>query len=388
MTTRLFRGACNALLLIAATTLSAQTYIPEQPPPAFGSLHGITSPRALALGHSFVARSGAIDAWKSNPAAITGTASVGAYHTFGRHALETAITRSNSVADGVWLTIPAATLAVHYTRDEFDPIWRSGSPDTAYSSDRTIAVTLATNLPAPFSFGISVHSLRDETELRLPPGSDDGDIFILERSGTYIDLGALVSLAGMMDGTSHRDSIRFGMAVLNLGGELEGWGMERESAAQRIRIGGAYDLISTDTSGPAFRASLTAEYSRILNTASSLDYGGIGLETIINDIFSLRVGMRLHPSVDLDNPRATMRVHPSLTTSMGVFGTGSIETSPWYSFGFGINLPLRRIGIDLPITVGADYGHPIPRDSDNYDDHMLKNSVFEFRLSYANPLLE
>lgn len=382
MTTRTFGAALHALLLIVTGT-SAQVEL-EQPPPTFGSLSGTTSPRAVALGMSLVARSGTIDAWRSNPATITGASPAGIHHAFGGHALEIARVRSDYSSTGIWLTIPAATFALHYTRDQIDD-FSLGGDERARSNDRTIAISIASSLPGSLSLGVSVKHLRDVTEIRDPALSDDPTILI--RSNTYVDMGALFSMAGIMDGTGRRDSIHFGLSLLDIGGEIAWEGApEGESVAQWLRIGGAYDIVSTKETGPDFRTSLTAQYSRVLNSDSPLDYGAIGLEAAVNELISVRVGMHLHPSIDLNAPLRTMRLHPSHSPSaIGVFGRGKIETTPWYSFGIGVDLPLRKIGIDLPLAIGVDYAHPGRRDA-GYESPTLYN-VFEIRASYIDAIL-
>jgi hypothetical protein len=101
----------------------------------------------------------------------------------------------------------------------------------------------------------------------------------------------------------------------------------------------------------------TGSYKSFLNPLKyeigDVDYWGVGSQVKIKDFFVARVGSYQSPEYNLLYDRA----------------------KPLLRYGFGINLPLSKLGFDIPLTISADYTFiPINQiEMYNLDGQLIKS---------------
>ncbi len=349
--------------VLAAGTLTAQVSGGTSSIITASSLHDLTDGRTTALGESAVARARTPLAWNSNPAALAGIDGAGIEYS-GRSLdyMGTGGPRYSSA--GAFAGTPVGTFALHYNRlhlGEFQWTFDNGTTgETQEAYNETIALSYATDLLGPVSLGATVKLFREELPSVVGPEVAESN------PAFYLDIGALFSARGFLDGALAADSIHGGVSVQNLGGEYTYAGVtEGMQVAQHVRAGMAYDVgMLMEEKKPRLRASLSAEYRLLLNPPEVWDnagYWGAGLEATIYDLVSLRAGAMGFP---VDN----------------IYGK---EGEPVFRYGAGLNLPFSRIGVSQPISLGFDYAF-IPLDPDHRfnDPGRSPLHAFNIRLHY------
>jgi hypothetical protein len=345
----------------------AQAQIASQSAPVtvFGATHGVISARSSALGEAMSAAYGDPTAWNSNPAVVAVAAGIGAHYLTAHRSHEVSSYSTDWSGAGVWIATPVVNAALHFVRNDlgnFKQTFTSGDTGTDFTAyNEAITLTLARRITGPISIGVNIKYLSDKTIAILPT---DG-IEEAKASGLYADIGATAAIAGLLTGGPLRDSAYAGLAVQDLGGTLTYNDLQQSvTLGQWIRVGGAYSIAAGDSAATTFRGTLSGEYSRLLNGDSRQNkpYVGVGIEGTLFELASLRVGARFYPS------------NPVLAN----------ESTSSTTFGIGVNLPLSRIGLDIPLAVGADFTK-LPEMHNDIPDDKGENA-FEFRVAYTGAL--
>ena len=361
-------GVALGLFLLFSTMVSAQIRSGGSGPVAwFASQHGVESIRSVGLGGTGAAHTGDPAAWNSNPATLAAALGAGAH--YGAGPLYTDITTGigNFRSAGAWAAIPYGAVGLEFIEadlGEYQQTFQSGSGGASFRMlDRTMALTAATHILSPVSLGISLKRVEFIMDGRMSDSSlitpTEHDISI-DDSGIYLDFGAIISSAGFMRGEKLRDTTHFGIAIQDIGGAFDYNGIRQSNdIVQWLRAGGSYGVeFFGDAETPVFEGALTLEYLRMLNAEDNFgrtEYGGIGLEATILDILSLRAGERFHPD---NNGR--------------------------FHYGAGIRLALSRVGIDIPVMVGADYARGAQRREWPVGDK--EPNMFELHAAYTAPI--
>ncbi|MCX7876695.1 MAG: hypothetical protein N2321_11090 [Melioribacteraceae bacterium] len=105
-----------------------------------------------------------------------------------------------------------------------------------------------------------------------------------------------------------------------------------------FKIGFAYNLqFKSNETKNDFQILLTGNYKSLLNPLKKeigdVDYWGIGTQIQIKEMFLIRIGSIQLPENNLLYDRA----------------------KPILRYGFGLNLPLNKFGVEIPLTISADY---------------------------------
>jgi hypothetical protein len=353
-----------------SATASAQIASQEGIAGIFPSMHGVESVRSVGLGGSGVAHAGDPTAWNSNPATMAMARGIGANYMFGPLYTDVSSGAGDLTSAGVWFSIPYLTAGLSYIKTdfgEFQQTFENGSTGDSYRAyDHTMALTAATNILPPFSFGVTIKRVEfvlDRANELDSAGSGTPSTQSIEASGIYADFGAMASSAGFLRGANLRDTAHFGVAIQDVGGRFTYKDiMQSERVAQWVRVGGSYELeLLGDANTSTLQGAVTVEYLRMLNPNDiqrNTEYGGIGLEATLLDILSLRAGERFRP-----------------------------DDRGGFHFGAGLRLDLPRVGIDVPLMVGVDYARGSKMGEGWFAGNREPN-VFQIKAAYTSSLFE
>lgn len=361
-----------AFLLLLPAIASAQVTGVGTPLISSSSMHILIDGRSAALGESWAGRARTPSAWNSNPASLAGAVGAGIEYAsrLSDHATDYTSYVNGAWLDyryysaGAWGTTPVGTFALHYNKFNFGTFqmtFDSGAQGENFTwYDDVIALSYATDILAPISFGATIKKYRNVIT-GIPEQGQPG-------SSLYFDFGTIASAESPLNIGMTTDSIHGGISVQNLGENYVYFDPAyAERVAQWLRAGFAYDAgFAVMDSLPLLRASVTAEYRRLLNSSSleenNSDFFGAGIELMAYDIVSLRLGVAAQPG-----ERAP--------------GTSS---KPSIRYGGGINLPLRKTGIDLPLHLAFDYANiPLHRNTFANEPTTEMRHAFDVRMEYT-----
>jgi hypothetical protein len=330
-----------------------------------GSMHGIAGARSSAMGEASAAALGDPSAWNTNPATLAGTNGAGAFYITGHRSIDPGSHPTDWQGAGVWLATPVVNVAFHYVKEnlgEFQTFNTGGSGAVFTAYNTTSSLTLASPQFGPVAFGASIKWARDRVGALSPAIGSSSDLPPIDGHGVYADVGAIGSFRGLMSVGAHmHDSIRVGVAVQDIGDKLryEVIG-QADKLAQWLHVGAGYTLAIGDSAATTLRATVNGQYTRMLNGSSAQKraYSEFGLEATAFEIASVRFGARFVPQ-------------------------RSTSSTLWTTFGVGVNLPLRKVGLDIPLALGADFAR-LPQGFTTEDDGA--DLLFELRVAYIGEL--
>lgn len=326
---------------------------------------------SLALGESSVARIGDPGAWNSNPATIA-TVHGGGGQLATRSLPWDLGGNTGYYSIGGWLATPIGAFEINYNLldlgDLLQVFENGATGPTIHNYEHTIALTYGVPIAEGVALGASVK--RFETSV----ASVSADTLLpsepISASGFWLDVGAIYSMGDLLASDGIADTLHTGISIQDLGGDLK---YPEQSMIQpipnRLRIGATYSVSLLDTDAtPSFRASVSAEYRRLLNPPSGYEdrqnQVGIGVEATILDLLSLRLGTTVQSYDDLyaQKDKALIR------------------------YGLGLNLPLIYLGSRLPLTLGIDYGVVPSADLSAANARDIK--AFDVHVGYTGNLFE
>jgi hypothetical protein len=335
-------------------------------------MHTITEPRTIALGDSVAASAGETSAWSINPATLADVDEIGATYSY-RNSWYT-FTDQGYYAAGIWMGTSIGTFALHYNRydqGEWQSTFATGANGSAFRMlDYTIAASYATDILSPLSIAATAKMFTASIELTSDnPATSNAQ-------GVYVDLGVLFSASDILASDANHDSLHAGIAVRNIGGDLLMPSIPDRSSpllnqwqpiGHMLDAGIEYDLPMLQRDDKTLlRSRILFGLQVLLNDRNNLTgtesgmraNGSAGLEALVYDILALRLGTVIQP---VDN----------------VYGDAG---QPTFRYGFGINLPLSRIGLDIPLTVGSDYVRVVMRET------LADLEAFGVHVAYTAPL--
>ncbi len=335
--------------------------------PMFHSIDVITSAQSIALGESFVANPHGINAFKSNPAALIGIDGLNIYYNHRPMGCNGILENAYYYSLGLIFDASIGKFGIDYSRLDY------GSPidtRTIYMPnvqleemyDHTFTISTAFNLYRGIIAGANLKYYNSVTNYA-------GDVADPETNGAIVaDLGILYKMIGFASDESINDYFRFGLSLQNYGTKYQINDSDFE-LPRYFRAGFSYELTNFQDQGREFhRLLLTAEYKRHLNPNEYYDdernYGGIGFDYRLIEIFSLRVGALIQPYDNIYGQKNKLSMR----------------------YGFGINLPFRKLGFKSPLTLSFDYAN-IPLNKISYLEFNKDNlSVLTFVLKYEKSL--
>ena len=294
-------------------------------------------PRSMGMGESFVAVPSNPSALMYNPAGLAGLQ--GSSISYSRRALNVVSLIDEMMCYSLTGTVavPFGAFAVQYNRKLVGtfPVTTAENPDgefelTVYSYD--VAIGFGTRLTDGLALGVAAKYYR---------------AVLSPEPGYLFDLGLLYTLPPLHDQHVINDSLSVGLSVQNIYSQKDysigtpsGSFVVKSYLPEYFRLGIAYALRlpPNDRSALAPIAFVvTGEYRNLLNDIAyaynGRAYWGVGLETTVFEFLSLRGGAAFSPFTSFDGER----------------------DRPAYRYGFGLNLPLRKLGSGIPLIISFNY---------------------------------
>jgi hypothetical protein len=340
-----------AVFLGLPSALSAQGFLQT----GIDALDVPVDARTVAMGESFVAVPENSMALMYNPAALflaSGARASYSQRTLDWSSLTSDIRYHAATAE---VRIPQGTIGVLYNRQNLGSmeVSTASSPEgigTLSVYNHMLAVGFATEVVDGLSAGAAVKAfdLVERTVQGTPP--------VTTFSGSYLfDLGLTYTMPCLTSRAAAIDRLSLGAAVQNFGTDLRvvSTNPRLEPPVDNVliplprylRVGFSYSLAVRPEPEEALTPLMllaTGEYRMLLNGPESMlddrDYWGFGMEATFFSVFTARLGGFISPA----------------TNVYGVRGVPSLR------YGLGLNLPLLRLGVDVPLTFRFDYaGIPV-----------------------------
>lgn len=340
----------------------------------YSSLDTPVDARSISMGESFVAINNSISGIFYNPATLSSIKGITA--SFSKKDLNWM-----KFDNGVYYLSMNATIKTSYgTFGIFYNKFKWGNVSiidengadlgTANIYDHTYGIDCAKEIIPNLSVGI-VFKTYDNVEdqiITIRPLN-----FPKTTSHPYlIDLGLLYRLPILSKSENFTDQLSLGLSFQNFGTDYR-----INEKYQRIphygRMGFSYTFVvekKNEESLTPFRYTLTGQYCNHLNAwktmRDAIDYWGTGMEATFYEIISLRIGGYAWPYTN-------------------VYG---IKGNPSFRYGFGINAPLRKFGVETPLVATFDYALiPLSYASYWFSTNPKKNlTAFSFELRYEEDL--
>ncbi len=338
-----------ASLMVFFTSLTAYSQIF----PGLGALDVPTDPRSTAMGESMVALPSNQAGLMSNPAGLADVNGILTKYANRENHFSNYAEGARMQSGYVSVSTSLGTIAGLYNRSSFGDIPVTDAPHPTSTGqvinlhEDLYEVGVAHKFSEHWSAGFAVKTL--SVYDYMP------QYFTVTQHPFLVDFGLLFSLPEIFPGTHHRDRLSVGLSAQNMGSDYRfkwkntNWYSNQESditipVPRYVRLGFSYEIVRVaDRSGGLSPAGLlvTAEYRGLTNPSalgqdpSSRDFWGVGVELSAFEIVKARLGGYAQPYTNLYGDKGTLKAR----------------------YGAGVALPLERIGVDLPLIIGADYAN-------------------------------
>ena len=353
-------------------TVAVSQYYPNEPL-VDGGVYSLDVPvdaRSTAMGESFTALKNNSAATMYNPAGLAGLKGIS--FQYGQRALRDEINLSSLRYRSFVMTFCVSSFNVGISYLRYDPssydftfaVDSSLQRTHIKTHDETLTVAIANSLADRLAVGLAF-KVFDAART-----ADAAWYTPLSTSPAFLfDFGFIYSHPGFLSNALLDDSFSIGASLQNIGTDFRGKdviGRVNEGVIRLprySRLGISYVISVPDpTDGlTTFSALFTAEYRNLLNAGSTednRDFWGFGVETTFLELLSARLGGFVQP-------------FKSVTGDRGI---------PAIRYGLGMNLPLSRFGIAVPLGVGIEYaGFPVQ----NYTEYFHQAyTTWNVELSY------
>lgn len=334
----------------------------------------ITNPKTLSLGECGVANLQDKLGFKLNPAVLIETHGPHFYYLHRPMNWTRALEGMYYYSLGTFMKTPLGTFAFDYTRHTeggFTLITvehPGGTNKKVKLYNHTYTLGYARLLCNQLGFGINFKVfdvIIDYPDKRNPYNS----------SATLLsDFGLLYVMKQQKSQQLFSHQLILGFSLQNVGekhawsykSELREW-KGKEVIPSYLRFGFCYEFIGhEDKNWIPFQFSWIGDYKKYLNPSkqhkSETNYYGFGLEATLYQIFSLRMGGMLQPYNDIygEEKRVTFRG------------------------GMGIQMPLKRFSIELPIIIQFDYAYlPIFSLDYTFSNSKRNLNIWGIHLNYV-----
>ncbi len=336
--------------------------------------------RSVSMGQSFVAVDQNIHALLYNPAGLSGLKGVSV--SYSQRSINWLDSFTKDLKFQSFNTSVATSFAVvgfSYNRFSLGEFIRTNSSAveigrvSAY--EHTFMLGASHTFENGLSLGASIKTWNyvniGTISAAMPEGVPDEQ----KTLPILFDSGALYSLSLVPSGSTLSDKISFGMSIQNYGSNM----IVRDKMGQQafsiqphrfLRFGAAYTItvLESESELTPFIGMACLEYRRVLNGYDDAknDFYGFGLEVSIFEIFSARLG-------------------GYLSNIRWIYGE---PKSVSVRYGFGLNIPVAKFGVAIPIGVRFDYAaipvYPPMGFSSNKINSPL--STFTFTVQYDTEL--
>ncbi len=322
MKTKLDAGLFILLLSACCSTASW-----SQSSDAAVLLLGSQGARGVALGESYVAATDGIESIYWNPAGLL-TADDRALQFSYSHRPDLVEDFLNYEYGSIGYQINArSAFAANFGYVNFG----RGMPLSERSYSYSLGLSFVYLLAKDFTAGITLKRIAQ----KRPPASDNA---------LAIDLGLLYQIKDVFNTSASLGQLNLGASLSNLGEKAGYFEGQENPLPQFLRAGFVYQASSRTTCGETGLSNLAVllsfEYQNLLKETEAIDenvweWGG-GVELRVLELIALRLGYHER--------------HP--ITKQNLIGK-TFETGT--TFGFGLNLPLSKLGTSLPLTLQFDY---------------------------------
>ena len=316
-----------SLILLAVGSIRAQGIVEGYP------FDTPAEARAISMGESFVALPSNPSALMYNPAGLVGLQ--GLTLSYSRRSLNAVSVIEDMMVYSLTGTValPFGVFGFQYNRKLYGTflVTTAENPDGEYETtiySYNVAVGFGTRLTNGLSLGAAA---------KYYSATFYQDPWYL------FDFGLLYTLPPLHDRTAFTDSLSVGISVQDVytprNVTVGGYPVE-EFLPEYFRLGIAYALLvppHDESALTPIAVVVTGEYRNLLNDKAPLyngrAYWGVGFETTVFELLSLRAGATFSPYTSFDGER----------------------DRPAYRYGAGLNLPLRKLGAGIPLLVSINY---------------------------------
>ena len=317
------------------------------------SLDVTINPASVAMGESFVANYFSPSSFLENPANLFLKNNTSLFYNT-RSLNWIAGTESYKYTSiGGTLRFFFGDLAIAY--NEF----RTGNnymfAGTSEERNSTLVFGLSKKILNNFNAGINVKFFNHKRN-----GTIEFNNQLESNTAVLFDFGLLYSLFNISE-MKYSHQLTIGTSFQNFGTDYKekdyffGNDYQFVRLPKYFRIGLAYNLqFKNSDDRNDFEILVTSSYKSLLNPLlyekGDVDYWGVGSQFRIKELFVARIGVFQTPEHLIYYDRAKMI----------------------FRYGFGINFPLSKLGLEIPLTISADYSF-IPINQIN----LLYNSAGE-----------
>jgi hypothetical protein len=316
------------LFILFLTTCFSTTASWSQSSDAAALLLGSQGARGVALGESYVAAMDGIQSIYWNPAGLL-TADNRSLQFSYSHRPKLAKDYLNYEYGAIGYQSNAhSAIAANFSYVDFGP--RMPLPEHSYSY--SLGVSIAHLLAKGFAAGITIKRITQ----KRPPASDNA---------FAVDFGLLYQIKNVLNTNASQGQLNFGASLSNVGEKTEYFEDQGTPLPRVLRAGFVYQANSRTIWGETGLSNFTVlfsfEYQNFLNEETEAtdeniwEWGG-GVELRLLELIAFRLGYHER--------------HPiTKQTFIGkTFETGG-------TFGFGLNLPFKKLRASLPLVLQFDY---------------------------------
>jgi hypothetical protein len=332
------------------------------------SLDVITNAESAAMGESFVANPKNNYSFFENPASLPLEASQAFYNYRDGFLLNS--NTANYFAIGATTVLPYGRFGFSYNHFSTGPLPynNNGSDTTIDDINRTIIVSYANNVFKNFSVGVSIKFFNHTTPNSLGLVSETES-----NTSVLCDLGLLYSFPFLVRSKRIDGDLTVGASIQNFGTDYKERNIIPSDLSPEyiniilpryLRVGFAFnfsfkaygqnssnvDFLLTgeykNLMNPMGQRPIKNQFTEIFDELDKRDYYGFGFEGTVWKLLSLRIGGYRIPE-----------------DSNQLFDRGKF----YVRYGAGIDLPLRRAGIELPVNIKIDYTFIPANQITNYD---------------------
>lgn len=310
-----------------------------------------TDPRSVAMGESFVAIAGNPAAMMYNPAGLAGLTGVTASYAQRRNDWYSGADNLRYHSGNATVGVGPLTLGALFNRHDYGEIAISSSqyPDgMAYGEPHFDLYALGAGASLDEHWDVGFAAKMFNYSLSITRGNG----YSLSTTPAWLfDAGVIYRLPGNIDALHMARLFSAGISLQNLGTKLKSSSTLQTSTGPRsvsgemniplyIRMGvsfGLSQLTASESDLVPFTLLLTAELRSLLNggsgQSSASNFWGVGLDTKMYEILSVRLGLYI----------------PPYSSIYGMDGTPALR------YGIGLDLPFERLGLGAPLAVLAEY---------------------------------
>lgn len=343
-----------------------------------------TDPTGIAMGESFVSLPNNNSAMFYNPAGLAGLTHVS--FAYSRRAMDW-LSGTDMKYYSFAANVPTSFVNIGVLYNRFSvgelPITTPQNPEgdgtTAMVYDHTIGVGLAKQYDERLSFGVSIKTFNYVMKVQGPSSSTVTNLPKTTQLPVLFDFGILymIPFSGENDNVLHQ--LNLGLSVQNIGSALK---QEQQSTVNAIsttiltattmphylRMGFSYCFRLHGASLEALdpmSVSATVEYRNATNSRfARKDYWGFGIGVRVFEVASVRIGGRISPYTS-------------------VYGNEGVTAA---RYGFGFHAPLKKLGVDIPLVIDAEYTSIPVNSNPPFTERKKSLAVFALGLQYEYEL--